>query len=486
MKRMLALAICLMMLAPAALSEMYVINDYSDDTYGSMAYLLKDDGTLVADFGEYADIYAIVDSGKPGGPLYAVTKGRVFQTEANTDNYSEKTALMDAAGNLLTGFDYDSLYVDDGDCGGCIEYSIWNMSDNDWTVEDKGLLDYAGNVLVHGKYRDVTVAGEGQYVALDEDYAVLVIGGDGVAKPTGFTASGIYGPDRPGDPVRLTGVEQLNGRSIYINAAGEQLFDQSYYFCSSFENGYAVFTDEENGPCGAIDVSGQIVIPAECETIRTLTDGEHTTLVAEHTGEPGFTVYDGNTCQPLNRISFEQLQDIKSFNVDTTDTGLISVFARDSGDNIRVNNYYDMYGIPVLPGIKADQSLEIWYDVCEGTPVCYPVYENNEYQLMRLDGTACGDKWRHMESLLWKDGHGRYIVYKPGNQKEEADEYSWWSNHKVGVIDENGAVVLEPRYDSVTVLDLDRFWVREGPRSSMIDAAGNTYYSTSIYNYLID
>ena len=61
-----------------------------------------------------------------------------------------------------------------------------------------------------------------------------------------------------------------------------------------------------------------------------------------------------------------------------------------------------------------------------------------------------------------------------------------YGSMRFGVIDEEGRVLLEPVFDSLRVLDLDRYWVRQGSRTGLIDGEGNWYFAVDDYVDLLD
>ena len=62
------------------------------------------------------------------------------------------------------------------------------------------------------------------------------------------------------------------------------------------------------------------------------------------------------------------------------------------------------------------------------------------------------------------------------------DEWKEW----YGVVDEQGRDVLGTLYDSLEVLDLDRFWVHRSDRWGLIDDEGRWLYEVSDYTNLLD
>jgi hypothetical protein len=116
MKRMLALLLCLL-LCPAALAETFVVYYYTPEGSEDYALLLKDDGTVLTPPGTYSSIDVLTPEGAPEAErLYSVQAiGVDIDIDPDEIDYVDpsvytREAVMDAEGNLLTGFDY--IYIE--------------------------------------------------------------------------------------------------------------------------------------------------------------------------------------------------------------------------------------------------------------------------------------------------------------------------------------------------------------------------------------
>ena len=64
---------------------------------------------------------------------------------------------------------------------------------------------------------------------------------------------------------------------------------------------------------------------------------------------------------------------------------------------------------------------------------------------------------------------------------QEVDDTS-----REGVIDENGASILDSVYDTIDILSMDRYWVRMGDDYALLDGSGSALVKLSNYSRLMD
>ena len=150
MRKILASALCLLMLCASALAETYTVDVYGSEESPAYAILLSDDGTLLTPIQTCSSIYQLTPRGTPDAEkLFSVTPVNVdiaytpeLAEELLYDMDSIHVALMNGEGRLLTGFDYDGLdYVN-----GAV---IFTLPDD---ARHCGAMDAAGNVIVEPVY----------------------------------------------------------------------------------------------------------------------------------------------------------------------------------------------------------------------------------------------------------------------------------------------------------------------------------------------
>ena len=212
--------------------------------------------------------------------------------------------------------------------------------------------------------------------------------------------------------------------------------------------------------------------------ISVISGEDHNTYIGHN--DEGFDVYDGRDFHIIMRARSGD-----SASLWTMDYG---TFYIDSGRYLQI---YDADGA-LLMETDAGDFLDSWYASSDARPermiLSSGEWPNQEYRLIDYSGRIHGDAFQTLNASLWKEGHGRY-VFSAYTVSYNAEYDYWetdWSHQRFGVCDEEGSILLEARYNDVKVLDLDRFWVRQGARSGMIDAQGHWYYSISDYESLMD
>ena len=150
MKRILALALCLMVLCPAALAETFSVYMYGMGEGPDYCMLIRDDGTPLTPAGAYNNIYAITPDDTPEAEkLYGAISNEVGiaytpeKAEELRYNFVDSSmALMNARGELLTGFDYSVLDYANG-------YVLFTLPGEEHLT---GAMDARGHVLMEAEY----------------------------------------------------------------------------------------------------------------------------------------------------------------------------------------------------------------------------------------------------------------------------------------------------------------------------------------------
>ena len=509
MKRILGLVLCLMLLG-AASAQSYVVTHYDLETYGRHDILLSEDGTPLTPRDEYLFCAPLIEGDvSPDGQIYQVGKVDSSLVPEDYDPYGEDewldvtvAALMDSRGQLLTGFDYASFSYDAA--SGSLVFSL-----PDGRV---GVMDTAGNILLAPEYAAVAPNGQGGYIAeaidgalddgYDACYPIVYLECEAASRPA--SGSSVFNlipaaGNTPAEPVRhdtglsakrwsfrsfsdglllVSDVPEREGRSVYLDGEGRQVFPYSYAGAQDFSHGCAVVDDRFDNSTGVIDTLGNVLIPLKYNYISVISGEDHNTYIGHN--DEGFDVYDGRDFHIIMR---DRSGD--SASLWTMDYG---TFYIDSGRYLQI---YDADGA-LLMETDAGDFLDSWYASSDARPermiLSSGEWPNQEYRLIDYSGRIHGDAFQTLNASLWKEGHGRY-VFSAYTVSYNAEYDYWetdWAHQRFGVCDEEGSILLEARYNDVKVLDLDRFWVRQGARSGMIDAQGHWYYSISDYESLMD
>ena len=490
MKRILALALGLMLLCPA-LAETYVVDNYGTDEVMSDSMLLRDDGTPLTPARTFSNIYEITPSGTPEAEkLYAATPcdlGLEYDPETAEgmlyDTGYVRVGLMDAQGSLLTGCDYEYLDYENG-------YVIFTLPGENLMM---GAMDGEGQVVIEPRYASLRHLGGGRWLAMrypgdksgvhrtyyddggyyDEyDFEAVYIDDAGV-RSLGLHTWDRYTSVNADGICLISNVEEYGEQSVFVDSMGNVMFGRSFRYADNFVGDYAVVAEDER--YGVIDRSGEYVVPQEYSYINWV---EGWPMVA--TGSRGFTVYDAHSLDVLFGMDFGEEQD---FNVTAITPELFGVTVDER------TSIYDAAG-NLLMAVPEDKDVQLYGYSADGTRrlvESYGEWPGNYYRLIDLSGEPVSGDFRLINGGVWQDGHGRFVTADYRIIRDaEGEEVVDWSSYRYGLIDEDGGTLLPNVYDELRALSYDRYWVTQGDRSGMIDASGNWYYAVSRYETLMD
>ena len=473
MKRILALALCLMILCPAALAETYPIYMYNMGESPDCYMLIRDDGTPLTQVGEYNNIYEITPNGTPEAEkLYGVISNDVGiaytpeKAEAmRYDFVDSPVALMDARGELVTGFDYSVLDYANG-------YVLFTLPGEEHLT---GAMDAQGHVVMEAQYAALKPQGDG-WLALkaegEDRYALVRIEADGSVRELGLHNDNYYYNVDPEGVCVMSGIEEYGGQWVFIGPDGGVLFDRGFDYADVFRGDYAVVEERER--CGVIDRTGAFAAPPEYDYIQR---------------EPGkaciavkgavYDVYDPESFERLATFDFDPAEDV---GVSALTADLVGVTVDDK------SRVYTTGG-ELLLEISGEESIQMYgYGVHTerliGERGSWP---DERVRLIDLEGNAISGDYRFINDSVWQDGHARYVtgtfsIYK----NADGEDAVTWNSYRYGLIDDDGKQLLPQVYDGLSALSFDRYWAVQGNQRGMIDSEGKWYYVYSDYEELMD
>lgn len=491
MKRILGIMLCLLMLCPAALGEVFAVDSYGTDETMSYSMLVRDDGTALTPPRVYSNIYRITPEGTPDADVrYAVTPidlGLEYDPETAEEMLYEmgytRMALMDADGQLLTGFDYDGMDYDNGQ----VSFSLPGET------PAVGGMDADGHVLIPPEYAALRHLGGGKWLgmAMPDDparvervddgeggyseiihYEIVFIDTDGSVRPLGLHSTDRYFNMNAEGICAIWDVDEYGGETVYIDADGALMFEKGFRYAENFEGNYAVVAVGDR--YGVIDRQGEYVLPPEYDYINR--DTEKLTIARKGMS---FEVYDPESMRQIMTLEYAEDTDVDVTAVTPDLVGVVTdgataiynidgrlLFDKPQGENVQ------LYGYPRdFQRLVADSGD----------------WPEDYYHLIDLEGNAVGDDYRMLSVVGWQDGHGRFITGDYRVVKDEAGDYMVdWNTYRYGLIDEDGNTLLPTIYDELRALSFDRYWAVQGDISGMIDAEGKWYYTVSDYETLMD
>lgn len=386
-------------------------------------------------------------------------------------------ALMNTAGELLTGFDYASFIHD-------VENAVVFACDFDGWVT---ALDESGSVLAEGLYTSMASDGNGGFFAvapetdeetgeLSELAALVHVNAAGDINDTGLTTNAYEPLSGFSEGLMCVMVcDGYDGESpaysyVYVDQNGDDAFERSFAFAVNFVGGCAEIIDETN-ISRLIDHSGNYVTDAEYSYFDCGEQGDGMPMVAN--------LIDGG----FDLISKEKFEIIASFR---PENGATMLYAYHSGDGL-IMAYsenemmiLDAQGSVLYRGTD-DMYAYTWYEFCDSQPQRLLVTQGEGTDVMNcvadLSGAPQSDWYREISALSWMSGEGRYLVCDYELVEVEYDDVTGMEpdadTYRYGVIDQDGNVVVEMKYDYFDCLAADRYWVSDGISYQLLDGEGN-------------
>ena len=480
MIRLAAIMLGLALLCPMALGETFLVDYWSTEETPGYALFLKDDGTALTPPETYRALAPLNDGDMS---LFCGSRfNEQFITDGNMANEEDyrsyqRMALVDAEGRALTDYLYFDMVRDPG---GAIIGRRWPVGAD--------VLDADGKVLFSGDYIDIRPTGEGGWLALRSDgrtqegleiNAIVAIDEDGTAHDTGLrTICWRLEPFSEG-LCPVSDILELDGRAAILNARGERAKKQTFEQLSETCNGYVITNEGEL--YGLYKMSeGRYLLPPVYDYIHYDTTDGRAVYIASQGGD--VEVYDAQTGKKLLSRSYPEAEYVSCWML--------------SEETLQVSEDYDGREVCDLSGntifrVHTKQEVMCLYNNCQGIPQRFVEstgeWPHDKNHIIDLKGNQVGPDWQRIETSLWKDGHGRYVVTRYElHENEDGEFYPQWSSFRVGVCDENGELCLAMNYQNVQVLSLDRYWVETPERVGMVDGEGKWYYTIEKYAALMD
>ena len=576
MRKFLVILICLVLAAPCALAEN---TETMVVDYGVGSLLLSKDGTPLTEVGEYESINQVTtDDCDPSRVLYyaTTTSAISYPYDASDDQAVEEwpqdgggleesdvpddatiapeetagataeatgsaedgdkigasdgeiqefdnggvetnVALMDAAGNLLTDYDY-TMFTHDVQNAVVIAYR---------TDGFVSALDEKGKVLLEGKYAAIvsdTVGGfyatkpdltqtdaEGNFPVKSELFHIsadgtetdtgIVTGTDDLggfssgfmclAKYDSLDATDDFGTDEAEattppadaevkdttDPEAEDGTGLEDAHYIFIDVSGADAFGKVFTGAYNFVGNYADVTDDNYNE-RLIDLSGEYVTEKAYNWFDLGKPNDGMPIVAN--------LVDGG----FDLLSREDLSVVKEF---TLPSGETSLYAYQSGDGLifafsdTTVSVINAAGDAVYTG---DASVYAYTDYRANDSVPERILTmtgespKTQCQMLDLSGNPVGATYQEISALSWVNGKGRYLVasYDVGDAASggDAQQEPNFESYRYGVIDQDGNAILETKYTELTYLTADRYWVCDGSVYQLVDSNGKAIYEMKV------
>lgn len=484
MKSALSLLLILLLLCPAGLAERFAVTYAGSEEGDGYALLLTDDGVPLTPPGTYGSIDPLTPAGTPEAlrryrvePLAPVADLGGADTE-QLDYYDyHREALMDADGQLLTGFDYCGFnWLSDG--------SVAFIVAEDGQTRT-GVMDANAHVLMPPSYADVQPLGGGRWLALaptgtEGVFSAVVADADGGEIDTGLRTDCYYLPEVAGDLGIVPGVLDRGGGYVYVDRDGAERFRRTFDMAYDFYGDLAAV--EVDGRFGLIDRGGELVVPAEYDYIDHDDNPDVNAYAAVRGAE--LTVFNATTGAVLLR---KDLSPSTFVSANLSSPGLLWAL----GDEVIY--CYSLDG-GLLGKLESAEKSGRYYQIVRCDAEAPVIIENSgEWpldvaRLTDLEGNALGGDYRYIVEGLWQDGAARYVVSAGAVRTgPDGETYADWRRWRYGVIDERGAELLPTVYlDYIQVLSPDRYWVATADRTGMVDGSGKWYYAIDRYEDLMD
>ena len=437
MLRRLAAALTALLLVPcAALAAPIAVN------FEGMAALIEADGTEIVAPGTYDFIFAVGE------------EGELFCGGSSVDG-GYRYVLLDGQGTPLTRQDYDMFSLSDG----VIIFTRDGLF---------GAMNAQGEVLVEAEYTQLVANGEGGFVGLTTDCydeeadGLYLIDAQGGRTATGVRTTGVLGWYSGGLMPLLSAENNLYG---YVDATGQWAVRPQFAYAGALSGGRAVASLSTG--YGLIDATGNWVITPKYDEV-TYTDDALAFAVISGEEAVGF---EPHSCAERFRI------DITGMYAAAYD-GLVQVYGEDSPSRL-----YDYDGNLIFEGSSQAMyaaGLNGQYILTDGA------WGADACRLIHADGTLSEQAWQSLFALCTVDGVGyygfmRFDATPTYSQTLEQTQYDWDPESvRYGVVDETGAVTLEPVYEEMYLAAPGRLLVRQAEVCGVIDMEGNWIYQISL------
>lgn len=483
MKRALALALCLLLM-PMALAETWVVSYFSAEDYDSTELLIRDDGTVLIPPYTYSVLRTLTPNGTPEAQkrysaMKPIQTDHAYTDEELWDLDSRdyvRVALLDADGRPLTGFDY-----------------YWF----DW-IEDVvvfatpegfcGAMDANGHILVEPDYFDIVPNGEGGWLALGRDgdteirydhyYPLLYIDPRGGVHETGFHVQ-YSGLNRVKDGLcPLRWVKEYDERCIFVDAEGAWAFEGAYDYIGDTLNGLSIVSPDGDGMMLIDDAGNDLT--GIYESIEYQEVPGDVAFFAYR--DDAFAIFDGHTGEVRRSNSYPGEAAVYAW---TCGTGVIAVECDSETE------FYAMSGA-LLFAQDSDNGIRAWYSRADSFPQRLAVstgeWPYTTAHIVDLRGRVLCDDYPDLSPALWQDGQARFITenYEINDSGPFGQADIDWTTFRYGVCDGDGAEILPCRYQSLSVLSLDRYWVQQDTRCGLVDGEGRWLYAINDYQFLMD
>jgi len=484
MKKVVLILIALMLTCTAS-AEVFTVSTGMDDANGC-GLLIDEQGTLLTPMYEYGSIYQLDDS-LPG--IYAampydytglIVGDMVQQALRGELEFYEyyRECLLNEKGEKLTGFDYCQFFYDEN--GGMI---IASRPDGGCDV-----LSAQGELLMYTNYCWIRSNGNGGFLALRAEEgkpfsadpcAMVYVDGLGRERELGINVPR-WSCGQVNEGFCFIDVDGENG--FYVNASGEEAFGMTFAFGEGFKHGTAIVHNAD-GMYGLIDRNGQFVLPMVYADITQPYEYDEGPLLAV-TQDGTLEIYERESVRLIARYRPEDIGISYAFQ---TNSGMIQAYDDNGYTALLVD------GTPLFRQQYSDSGdgATIWYALEDGTCPQRIIMEGGEWpyrssSLVDLQGNKIGGEWRVIEGAAWLEDQGRFSVIDYGIVEDEYGPGVDWSSYRYGLVDENGTVIHETIYDSLTVLTLDLCWVQSGDIWGLVDSEGNWLATVSAYSTLMD
>ena len=419
MRKLLSIALAaLLMLACSAQAALCVRMDDG-------AALLDRDGGEIVSPGTYPDIVSL------GGGLYAAgNEGGLY-------------ALMDEGGALRTDFLYDRLRCE-GDLLLAQRDGLWGMLRADGTPLSGFVYSWMQPNGTGGAW---AIAGDRSDAESDPLYRVSA---SGTVSETDLRVHAVGGGTEGMLSVQLPG-ERLYG---YCDAAGDLAIPAQFDYAGDFTGGLAAAVLE--GRYGAIDMSGAWVLQQEYDFLQISPAG----FILAAVELEGVYVFDGSGAE-LARYEGND------------------VYAALAGEGYVVSDpdalqLYDASGALLLetsPDASVTEGIGGQWIVSDGAwgESCVRLLgTDSAYQNLYPLGTAGEDALYACMTV----NVGRYMNDRLGEIQLSTD----MDSARYGVVDGDGALLLEPVYRALYFLEDDRLLARSDEAWLVLDSSGAIYW----------